>query len=172
MTTDLDEYLNQQFGVSNLISSYINYHFSFDLKKIADNKLDYDLVKKTAVSFLQKQPGIQFAVDIDHIGDAPIPEPLKTDIINGYNSKRCGPIMILSDPAWFGGHEGGTGTTHGNWNPYDTHIPLVFMGWGIKHGVSNRTIKMSDISPTLAAILRIQMPNGNVGKVISEIIND
>jgi predicted AlkP superfamily pyrophosphatase or phosphodiesterase len=172
MTTDLDEYLNQQFGVSNLISSYINYHFSFDLKKIADNKLDYDLVKKTAVSFLQKQPGIQFAVDIDHIGDAPIPEPLKTDIINGYNSKRCGPIMILSDPGWFGGHEGGTGTTHGNWNPYDTHIPLVFMGWGIKHGVSNRTIKMSDISPTLAAILRIQMPNGNVGKVISEIIND
>ena len=169
ITEPLNELLNKQFGVENLVSSYINYHFSFDLKKISDNKLDYEAVKKSAVSFLQKQPGIQFAVDIEHIGEAPIPEPIKTSIINGYNSKRCGPVMILANPGWFGGHEGGTGTTHGNWNPYDTHIPLVFMGWGIKHGTTNRAVHMSDISPTLAALLHIQMPNGNVGEVIGEV---
>jgi hypothetical protein len=43
------------------------------------------------------------------------------------------------------------------------------MGWGIKPGKSNRTIGMTDISPTLAAMLHIQMPNGSVGKVIEEI---
>lgn len=166
----LNDFLNKQFSVQNLMSSYINYHFSFDMKKISENKLDYEAVKKAAVSFLQKQPGIEFAVDIDNIGEAPIPEPIKTDIINGYNSKRCGPVMIIPDPGWFGGHEGGTGTTHGNWNPYDTHIPLVFMGWGIKHGTTNRTVLMSDISPTLAALLHIQMSNGNVGKVIREMM--
>jgi arylsulfatase A-like enzyme len=119
---------------------------------------------------LQKQPGIQFAVDIEHIGDAPVPEPIKTKIINGYNTKRCGPVMIIPEPGWFGGYEGGTGTTHGNWNPYDTHIPLIFMGWNIKHGTTNRHIRMSDISPTLAALLHIQMPNGNVGNVIEEVV--
>lgn len=139
------------------------------MKKISENKLDYDAVKKAAVSFLQKQPGIQFAVDIEHIGNAPIPEPIKAMIINGYNTKRCGPVMIIPDPGWFEGKAGSTGTTHGNWNPYDTHIPLVFMGWGIKHGVSNRYVRMSDISPTLAALLHIQMPNGNVGEVINEV---
>ncbi|HZI69513.1 MAG TPA: alkaline phosphatase family protein, partial [Hanamia sp.] len=77
--------------------------------------------------------------------------------------------IIIPNPAWFGGEEGATGTTHGSWNAYDTHIPLVFMGWHIKHGTSNRTIHMSDISPTLAALLHIQMPNGNVGNVITEI---
>lgn len=77
--------------------------------------------------------------------------------------------MIIPYPGWFDGHEGGTGTTHGNWSPYDTHIPLVFMGWGTKHGTSNRTINMSDISPTLAATLHIQMPNGNMGKEIDEV---
>ena len=165
----LNQFLAQQFNVDNLISSSINYHFSFDLKKIAENKLDYDAVKKAAVSFLQKQPGIQFAVDIDHIGNASIPEPIKARIINGYNTKRCGPVMIIPDPGWFQGKAGGTGTTHGNWNPYDTHIPLVFMGWGIKHGTTNRNVRMSDISPTLAALLHIQMPNGNVGEVIQEV---
>ncbi|MEO9022490.1 MAG: alkaline phosphatase PafA [Ginsengibacter sp.] len=166
----LNNFLVKEFGVEKLISSYINYHLSFDLKKMNENKLNYEAVKKATVSFLQKQPGIQFAVDIDHIGDAPIPEPVKTMIINGYNTKRCGPVMIIPDPGWFGGYEGGTGTTHGNWNPYDTHIPLVFMGWGIKHGATNRTVKMSDISPTLAALLHIQMPNGNVGEVIGEVV--
>lgn len=166
----LNDFLTKKFGVEQLIASSINYHLGFDLRKINENKLDYEAVKKATVSFLQKQPGIQFAVDIDHIGEAPIPEPIKTKIINGYNTKRCGPVMIIPDPGWFGGHEGGTGTTHGNWNPYDTHIPLVFMGWGIKHGSSNRTILMSDISPTLAALLHIEMPNGNVGNVIGEVM--
>ena len=166
----LDQFLKDKFGVENLVASSINYHFGFDLKRISQNKLDYEAVKKATVSFLQKQPGIQFAVDIEHIGEAPIPEPIKSKIINGYNSKRCGPVMIIPDPGWFGGYEGGTGTTHGNWNPYDTHIPLVFIGWGIQKGSTNRTVKMSDISPTLAALLHIQLPNGSVGNVITEVL--
>lgn len=166
----LNQFLSNKFGVENLIASSINYHLGFDLKKIEENKLDYEAVKKATVSFLQKQPGIQFAVDIEHIGDASIPEPVKSKIINGYDSKRCGPVMIIPEPGWIDGHEGGTGTTHGSWNPYDTHIPLVFMGWGIKHGTTNRTVLMSDISPTLAALLHIQMPNGNVGNVIGEVV--
>lgn len=166
----LNDFLVKEFGVEKLISSNINYHLSFDLKKISENKLDYEAVKKATISFLQKQPGIQFAVDIEHIGDAPIPEPIKTMIINGYNTKRCGPVMVIAEPGWFGGQKGGTGTTHGSWSPYDTHIPLVFMGWRIKPGSTNRMVRMSDISPTLAALLHIQMPNGNVGDVISEVV--
>lgn len=170
MVSSLNEFLKKKFGVENLAFTFINNHFGFDQKKINDHKLDYEAVKKTAVSFLQVQPGIEFAVDLDHMGEAAIPEPLKTDMINGYYSKRCGPVMIIADPGWFAGHAEGTGTTHGSWNPYDTHIPLVFMGWGIKHGTTNRTIKMSDISPTLAALLHIQMPNGNAGNVIEELM--
>jgi hypothetical protein len=44
------------------------------------------------------------------------------------------------------------------------------MGWGIKPGATNRYVRMSDISPTLAALLHIQMPNGNVGEVIGEVM--
>lgn len=166
----LNEYLTQKFGQSGLMTSSMNYHISFDREKIETNKLDYEAVKKATVSFLQRQPGIQFAVDIDHIGNAPIPEPLKSKIINGYDTKRVGPVMIIPNPGWFSGSAGGTGTTHGSWNAYDTHIPLVFMGWGIKHGKSNRQVNMSDIAPTLAAMLQIQMPNGNVGEVIQEVV--
>jgi arylsulfatase A-like enzyme len=167
IATRLKEFLSDKFGTDNLIASSINYHLSFNLKKINEKKLDYEAVKKATVSFLQKQPGIQFAVDIEHIGDASIPEPIKTNIINGYNSKRSGPVIIIPEPGWFPGSL--KGTTHGNWNPYDTHIPLIFAGWNIPHGSTNRKVNMTDISATVAALLHIQQPNGCVGQVIVEL---
>ena len=65
---------------------------------------------------------------------------------------------------------GKTGMSHGVWNPYDSHIPLLFYGWGIKQGSLNRETYMTDIAATIAALLHIQMPSGSVGKVISEVI--
>lgn len=164
----LNDTLKQRFGYEKLVLSGMNYHINYDMKKIQQNQLDYDAIKKITVAFLQAQPGIQFAVDIDHIGEKPVPEPVRTMIINGYNRKRCGPVIIIPDPGWFSGY-GTTGTTHGNWNPFDTHIPLVFMGWRISHGSTNRTIYMTDIAPTLSALLHIQMPNGCVGQAVTEI---
>ena len=55
-------------------------------------------------------------------------------------------------------------------NPADVHIPMVFMGWGIKQGKSNISYNMTDIAPTISGILRIQEPNGNIGKAVNEAL--
>lgn len=44
------------------------------------------------------------------------------------------------------------------------------MGWGVKQGYTNRKVYMSDIAGTLAAMLKIQIPSGNVGTAIHEVI--
>lgn len=164
----LDSTLTARFGVSKLVSSFMNYHVSFDKAKIAASKLDYDAVKKETVKYFEVQPGIQFAADLDNIGANPLPEPINTMAINGYNRKRTGAVIVIPEPGWFEGSM--KGTTHGNWNPFDIHIPLVFMGWHVKHGTSNETVHMTDIAATLAAMLRIQMPSGCVGKPVKEIL--
>jgi arylsulfatase A-like enzyme len=102
--------------------------------------------------------------------DAVVPEPIKTMIVNGYNRERSGSIQVIMKPGWYSGH-GKTGTTHGSWNPYDTHIPLLWYGAGIKKGQTHRTVNMTDIAPTLAALLRVQMPNGCIGQVITEMLD-
>jgi phosphopentomutase len=63
-----------------------------------------------------------------------------------------------------------TGTTHGAWNPYDAHIPVLFYGWGVKTGKTHRQVYMTDIAPTIAAILKIQMPSGCIGRVVEEAV--
>ncbi|MEI3800802.1 Predicted pyrophosphatase or phosphodiesterase, AlkP superfamily [Chitinophaga ginsengisegetis] len=168
LVAGLDSTLNVRFGVSKLVSSFMNYHVSFDKAKIAASKLDYDAVKKETVKYFEAQPGIQFAADLDNIGVNPLPEPLNTMAINGYNRKRTGSVIVIPEPGWFEGSL--KGTTHGNWNPFDIHIPLVFMGWHVKHGASNETVHMTDIAATLAAMLHIQMPSGCVGKPVKEIL--
>ncbi|STD58661.1 Uncharacterised protein [Empedobacter falsenii] len=45
------------------------------------------------------------------------------------------------------------------------------MGWGIKHGKNNNRVYMTDIAPTVAALLHIEEPNGNIGEPVSEVTN-
>jgi len=100
-----------------------------------------------------------------------IPEIYKEKIINGYHPERSGVIQIVLEPAWYSGSSArATGATHGTMNPADTHIPMVFMGWGIKQGKTNKPYNMTDIAPTITGLLRIQEPNGNIGKAVVEAL--
>ncbi|HTL07948.1 MAG TPA: alkaline phosphatase PafA [Chitinophagaceae bacterium] len=164
----LNKQLAQQFNTQGLIRSIMNYQVNFNLAKIYAAHLDYSAIKKSVVEYLQQQPGILYAVDVDALGNSPVPEPIKSMIANGYYFKRSGGVQVVLSSGWFEGYSK-TGTTHGTWNPYDTHIPLLFYGWNIKHGKTNRTTYMTDIAPSIAALLHIQMPNGNVGHVIEEL---
>jgi hypothetical protein len=47
---------------------------------------------------------------------------------------------------------------------------MLWYGWGIKPGKSNQEVYMTDIAPTIAALLRIQMPSGCVGKPIQAVL--
>ncbi len=125
-------------------------------------------IAKMVIKMLKQNPYIVNAVETEELAAASLPEPQKNMFSNGYNPKRSGNIMFTLKPGYFDG--GIRGTTHGLWNPYDAHIPLLFFGWNIQHGKTNRETYMTDIAATLAAMLQIQMPNGCVGKVITEVI--
>jgi len=165
----LNAYLNDKFKVNNVVLRSMNNQIIFDHDKTDKGDVSFDVIKSASVEFLKRIDGFQNAVDIAKISQATLQEIQKKMITNGYNARRSGDIYYILQPNWFNGSS--TGTTHGNWNPYDSHIPLVFMGWGIKSGASNKTHYMTDIAPTLAALLHIQMPNGNVGEPITEITN-
>jgi len=164
----LNSLLSEKFGVAKLVRSFTNYQVNFDLDAIAKKQLDFDAVKKFSISYLQRQPGVNSVIDFDKVGSAPVPEKLRMMMANGYNFKRSGQVQIILNAGWFEGSSK-TGTTHGSWNPYDTHIPLLFYGWKVKPGKTNRETYMTDIAATVAAMLHIQMPNGCIGTVIEEI---
>ena len=89
-------------------------------------------------------------------------------LINGYFAKRSGDLHFILHPNYT--DVGSTGTEHGTIYTYDTHIPMIWYGWNISAGKSYRTSYITDIAPTLSALLKIQMPNASVGNVMTEVI--
>jgi predicted AlkP superfamily pyrophosphatase or phosphodiesterase len=171
LVDSLNAKLNQKFQTSGLVISISNDKVNFNMDKIYRSSLDFDAIKKAAVEYLQMQPGILLAVDINKIGEAPVPEPLKMMITNSYYFKRAGAVEIIPQSGVLDAVYK-TGTGHSRWNPYDTHIPFILYGWHIKHGSLTRRVNMSDITPTIAALLHIQMPSGSVGQPVNEVVDN
>jgi len=166
---NLNLLIQQKYGIRNSILSGENYQINYDLRKIDSAKADFDGIKKLSVDYLRTLPGVMYAVDLEKIREAFVPEPIRSMIINGYNYKRSGQVEVIFQPAWLESYNQ-TGTSHGTWSPYDTHIPLIFMGWDIRPGASARHIQMTDIAPTLATLFHIQPPNGSIGVPIEEVL--
>jgi phosphopentomutase len=84
----------------------------------------------------------------------------------GYYPNRSGDVMIQYQPGFIEGYNGplAKGTNHGSAGRYDTHVPLIFYGWNVKKGQSHEEVYITDIAPTLAQWLKIQEPNGCIGK--------
>jgi len=169
MEKNLTSKLKDKFGVDKLINGVDNYQIYFDRKLIADNKLNLEDIKEYAIEELEKDSTILYAVSTTEVQESSIPEPIKQRIINGINRERSGDIQLISHDSMLPTYAK-TGTTHSVWNSYDSHIPLIFMGWGIEHGESNKPYFMTDIAPTVSALLHIQFPSGNVGNPITEVL--
>ena len=64
-----------------------------------------------------------------------------------------------------------TGSTHGSGYSYDTHVPLIFYGFGINKGETLERTEITDVAPTISSLLNISFPNGAIGTPIEKAIN-
>lgn len=164
----INAYLKEKTGADSAVRTLENYLVTFDERKVPQDPQERVSMRRMVMEWLMNQPEIAYTVDMEGNIPSIIPAQLREMVNNGYYSRRCGSIQWILKPGHYSGSSG-LGTTHGLWNPYDTHIPLLWYGAGIPKGSSQRVIHMTDIAPTLSALLKIQMPNGSVGKVITEL---
>lgn len=166
---NLNKELASKYKSDKLVISQTNYQLNLNNVEIKAKKLDKKAIIEDCIAFMRMQPGVAFAVENSQVMQSNLPEPIRQRVVNGYNPENSGDVQIILKSGWFSAYAV-TGTTHSSWNPYDSHIPLVLMGWGIKHGALRRETYMTDIAPTLSALLHIQQPSGNVGNVINEAL--
>lgn len=166
LVDNLNKSIEAKFRISDAIIATANYHLYFNLPAIVNSKKSLDEIIEFTITELEKESTIHMAFDTRKLHEVNMPEELKKRFINGYYKKLSGEVIMVPKPGYLGSR---LGTTHGAWYPYDAHIPLVFMGWGVRPGRTNRPVYMSDIAPTIAAMLRIQPPSGSIGVPVKEI---
>lgn len=165
----LNKGLKEKYNLSAIIVSDDNYQIHLNHGKLDSARVNKQEVVQWIIDQLMKDTGIDRAFALNDLNTIPLPARIREMLNNGYYPRRNGDIQFILKPGFIDAY-GTTGTTHGLWNPYDAHIPLLWYGWGIRQGKSNRETYMTDIAPTLAALLRIQMPSGSVGAPIQEVL--
>ncbi len=78
-----------------------------------------------------------------------------------FNRERSGDVFYRAKPFWV---ERKTGTNHGTPYNYDTHVPLLWLGRGVKPGTYPQPVGVEDIAPTLARILGVLAPPQAMGR--------
>jgi predicted AlkP superfamily pyrophosphatase or phosphodiesterase len=100
-------------------------------------------------------------------GAIPPADPLARRILHGFYPSRSGDVVVVYEP--FNYFEKFVLTTaHGSPYSYDTHVPLIIMGGGLKAGSHMEAATPADIAPTLASILGVQAPSNAVGRILIE----
>lgn len=87
---------------------------------------------------------------------------------NGYHAGRGPDIVIVFDPYYIFGTDS---TSHGTPYSYDTHVPIILMGAGVKPGKYHQPATVNDLAPTLSTILEVEVPAGAMGRVLHEALN-
>lgn len=158
--------VNQKFGEADWLER-AGTHVFINHDLIAEKGIDlYEMqifIAETAMTY----PGIHMALTARDLVRNSYERGAKMLIQNNYHTKESGDVFIILDPAWQGG--GSQGTGHGNPWTYDTHVPIMLYGWGVKPGSSVREIHITDIAPTISMLMNMRLPNGATGQPIVEV---
>lgn len=162
---ELNKGLREKFPqlTANPVLGEDNYHFYFNDKAYAP--ADKQKVVDAAIALLRKDKQFLWVVDNNKIMESTVPEPIKSRLVNGIFPGRSGDITVVTRPQVFGAEVSPTyrGTQHGQPMAYDVHIPFILYGWNVEHGESTKPLNITDIAPTICAMLHIQMPDAAIG---------
>ena len=171
-TTKLKKFLSditqKYFNSKELIENVSNYQIFLDQEKIEALGFNKNTVAQRLADEVLSFDKIYKAVTARTLQTTNFTEGIMHALQQGYNPKFSGDVLMIPYPATL--NYSRKGTSHGSGYSYDTHVPVIFYGNGIKKGASKKTYKIIDIAPTISNLLKIEAPNGTSGKIIEEVL--
>ena len=168
MRTELEAFMKTTFKADDLIENISNNQIFLNREKIKTLGLDLENVQDAIVNEIINYTNVYKAYTATTMGKASFTTGIEKLLQNGSNQKRSGDVLVIQDPAYIS--YGKTGSTHGSGLNYDTHVPLLFFGKGIKHGKTVKRTEITDIAPTISALLDINAPNFKLGEPLEFIL--
>ena len=101
----------------------------------------------------------------DQILDGRVPGPVGERVFRGFHPERSGDLVLILKPFVLAGLQT-SGTTHGSVYSYDTHIPVLLYGPGVRPGRLAHPCMVSDVVPTLCSLLGMVEPAGSLGRPV------
>lgn len=175
---NLEAFLDTKYGKASWITAVNGNNLYLNKVTIDEQKLTLPIIQKEAADYLMTLPEVSFALTADDLQTYVYEEGIRKTIQNGYHVKRSGDVIIsyssgtIIHPNPNIDVEMVNGTVHGSGYSYDTHVPLIWIGKGIKSGESVRAVNPIDIAPSLSMFLNIPLPSASQGKPLIELFEN
>ncbi|MEO1033159.1 MAG: alkaline phosphatase PafA [Bacteroidota bacterium] len=163
------EFLKETYGTADIIENISNNQIFFNKAKLKELGLNSHEVEQALVDEQISYPNVAKVYTATAMTSTNFTTGIEALLQNGFNQKRSGDVIIVDDIAHIA--YGRTGSTHGSGLNYDTHVPLLFFGAGIKHGETLNKTVIPDIAPTISALLGISFPNGATGQPLGFVLD-
>jgi arylsulfatase A-like enzyme len=161
-------FLNKKLGEGNWIEYEINEQFYLNHTLINEKGLSLESVQDLLAGFLRNQQGIFQVYTAKNMQEESYVTPLASKLQAGYLFKRSGDVLYTYEPGWT--EYMTNGSTHGSGYSYDTQVPLIWYGSGIRQGSSFMKYDITDIVATIVLRLGIKPPHASTGKGIPEVL--
>jgi len=168
MKQKLSVFMATTYKETGLIENVSNHQVFLNREKIKNLNLELDDVQEAIVNELIGYDQIDKVYSAHTMNTVEFTTGIEELLQKGFSQKRSGDVLIVNDPAYISYSK--TGSTHGSAFNYDTHVPLLFFGKGIKQGQTIQKTEITDIAPTISALLGISFPNGSTGKPLDFIL--
>ena len=165
--------VRQEFDIRGALIETYEHPYLYLSDNVKNNpRIDQVALEAAVARELSAFPGVALAVPSTALRGGELPDTaLHRAVVRNFHPKRSGDVFIVFAPNHFINDFDGltVASTHGSpWN-YDTHVPIVFAGAGLKGQLVDRNVLTVDIAPTLAVIAGTTMPSGAVGTVLEEV---
>ena len=164
----LSNITQKYFNSKELIENISNYQIFLNQEKIEALGFNKNTVAQRLADEVLSFDKIYKAVTARTLQTTNFTEGIMHALQQGYNPKFSGDVLMIPYPAAL--NYSRKGTSHGSGYSYDTHVPVIFYGNGIKKGASKKTYKIIDIAPTISNLMKIEAPNGTSGEIIEEVL--
>lgn len=163
------KFLVEKYGTVDIVENVSNNQLFFNKAKLKELGLDIHEVEQALVDEQISYPNIAKVYTATTMNSTDFTTGIEALLQNGFNQKRSGDVIIVDDIAHIAYSK--KGSTHGSGLNYDTHVPLLFFGKGIKQGQTYNKTVIPDIAPTISALLGISFPDGATGQPLGFVID-
>ncbi|NUL81520.1 MAG: alkaline phosphatase family protein [Armatimonadetes bacterium] len=162
--------LDKLIGPADWVLAYSEPHLYLNFGAIQSPLFTRESIEQAAADAALEVDGVYFAFTRTQLLNGRAPgwdwSPL---VYNAMHPHRSGDLIVITAPnVYMSSYP--TGTGHFTPWAYDTHVPLLLTGPGIKPGRYMRRVTTLDLAPTLSQLLNIEYPSGNMGKVLTEAV--
>ncbi|MDH3796537.1 MAG: alkaline phosphatase family protein, partial [Flavobacteriaceae bacterium] len=161
-------FLQFKFGNTALLENISNNQIFLDRDAIANLGIELEDIQQAIAQEIISYPSVFRVYTASQMMRNAYVEGMPKILQNGFHQKRSGDVLFMFDPANISYPK--TGSTHGSPLTYDTHVPLLFFGKGIRKGDTNERTRIADIAPTVSALLGISFPSGATGNPITSVL--